>query len=116
MSCMPTTDQSGNFTCGPFQSGPYVGCVKNSTTLQNCQSVALVSGDNPVNFGTLLEGDANDDNCVQLVDFSVLATSFGTCAGSPGFDARADFDLSGCVVLQDFSLLASNFGQCGATP
>ncbi len=116
VTCMPTTDQSGDFMCGGFSPGSYVGCVKHSHTLQNCQDVILVAGDNPVNFGTLREGDANDDNCVQLVDFSILATSFGACTGDPGFDARADFDLSGCVVLVDFSLLSANFGQCGATP
>jgi hypothetical protein len=89
--------------------------VKNSQTLQNCQSVTLVVGANAVNFGTLREGDANDDNCVLLVDFSILATTFGKCTGDAGFDARADFDGSGCVVLVDFSLLATNFGQCGDT-
>ncbi len=115
-TCLPTTDQSGHFTCANISPGTYVGCVKHSHTLQNCQPVILAAGDNPVDFGTLREGDANDDNCVQLVDFSILATSFGTCTGDSGFDARADFDLSGCTVLVDFSLLAANFSQCGATP
>ncbi len=114
LTCTPTTDQSGNFSCGGFAPGTYTACVKQSQTLRNCQSVSLVTGNNPVNFGTLLEGDANDDNCVQLVDFSILATTFGKCTGDPGFDARADFDLSGCVVLVDFSLQSANFGQCGA--
>jgi len=113
---MPTTDQSGNFTCAGFTPGAYVGCVKTSHTLQNCQNVTLSAGDNPVNFGTLREGDANDDNCVQLVDFSILVTTFGKCTGDAGYDARADFDMSGCVVLLDFSLLSSNFSQCGAVP
>ena len=116
VACNPTTDQSGNFTCDGFLPGSYVGCVKNSQTLQNCQSVTLAEGPNPVDFGTLREGDANDDNCVTLLDFSILVTTFGKCTGDGGFDARADFDLSGCVVLVDFSLLSSNFGQCGAAP
>jgi hypothetical protein len=68
-----------------------------------------------VNFGTLREGDANNDNCVLLVDFSILVSTFGKCTGNAGFDGRADFDGSGCVVLVDFSLLATNFSQCGAT-
>ena len=94
--------------------GTYTCCVKNSQTLQNCQSVTLVNGSNMVNFGTLREGDANNDNCVLQVDFSTLVSTFGRCAGNAGFDERADFDGSGCVVLVDFSLLATNFSQCGA--
>jgi large repetitive protein len=75
--------------------------------------VTLVAGDNPVDFGTLREGDANDDNCVTLPDFSVLVTTFAKCTGDAGFDARADFNGDGCVTLVDFSLLVTNFGQCG---
>ena len=115
VTCTPTTDQSGNFVCSGFLPGAYTACVKHSHTLQNCQSVTLVSGSNIVNFGTLREGDANDDNCVLLVDFSILVSTFAKCTGDVGFDARADFDGSGCVVLVDFSLLATNFGQCGDT-
>jgi hypothetical protein len=77
--------------------------------------VTLVDGSNIVNFGTLREGDANNDNCVLLVDFSILVSTFGKCTGNAGFDGSADFDGSGCVVLVDFSLLATNFGQCGDT-
>ena len=115
VTCAPTTDQNGNFTCGGFLPGAYTGCVKHGHTLQNCQSVTLASGSNVVNFGTLREGDGNNDNCVLLVDFSILASTFSKCSGDAGFDARADFDLSGCVVLLDFSLLATDFSQCGAT-
>src|SRR5262249_43207066 len=96
VTCGATTDQSGTFTCSGFIPGTYTGCVKNSQTLQNCQSVSLVAGTNAVNFGTLREGDANDDNCVLLVDFSILASTFSKCSTGAGFDARADFDGSGC--------------------
>jgi cohesin domain-containing protein len=114
VTCTPTTDQSGNFACPGFVPGTYTGCVKNSHTLQNCQSVTLEAGNNMVNFGTLREGDANDDNCVLLVDFSILVSTFGKCTGNAGFDPRADLDGSGCVILVDFSLLATNFSQCAA--
>jgi hypothetical protein len=115
-TCTPTTDQSGNFTCSGFDAGSYVACAKHSHTLQRCIAADLGPGPNSVNFGTLLEGDANDDNCVLLVDFSVLSTAFSTCSGDAKFDTSADFDLSGCVVLVDFSLLVSDFGQCGDVP
>ena len=81
--------------------------------MRNKQTVTLALGSNPVNVGTLREGDANNDNFVTLTDFSILATTFGKCQGTAGYDARADFNQSGCVTLQDFSLLATNFGKAG---
>jgi len=53
---------------------------------------------------TLL-GDANKDGMVNLVDFSILASVFGTA------DTSADFNSDGYVNLADFSILAMNFGQ-----
>jgi cysteine-rich repeat protein len=115
-TCSPTTDESGNFSCDVTTAGSYLVCAKHAQRLQSCQPVTLNPGSNPVAFGNLRAGDADDDNCVLLVDFSILATTFGLCSGDTGFDQRADFDLSGCVVLIDFSLLATNFSACGDEP
>jgi hypothetical protein len=88
--------------------------VKGSHTLANIKrNVALQAGSNTINFGTLLEGDANDDNCVNAPDFSILRTAFGKSQGQPGYDSRADFNQDGAVNAPDFSLLRTNFGRCG---
>jgi hypothetical protein len=115
-SCAPNSDENGRFQCGGIDPGDYLACVKHSHTLQKCAPVTLAPGQNDVDFGTLLEGDADDNNCVALVDFSVLATAFTTCSGDALYDARADFDDNGCVALVDFSLLSTNFGDCGDEP
>jgi hypothetical protein len=78
--------------------------------------VLLAPGANAVDFGTLLEGDANDNNVVELHDFSILATAFGTGVGQPGFDPRADFNESTWIDIADFSLLSTNYGQAGDIP
>jgi uncharacterized repeat protein (TIGR01451 family) len=110
----PTTDENGHFTLDGIVPGTYEVRVKNSHTLQNKQTVTLVGGDNGLlDFGTLREGDANDDNYVTLLDFSILVTTFAKCEGMTGYDARADFNGDGCVTILDFSLLASNFAQGG---
>ncbi|WP_428387307.1 hypothetical protein [Mucisphaera sp.] len=60
-------------------------------------------------FGTI-QGDANLDRVVDLIDLSSLASSFGAIdAGWAGGDFNAD----GIVDLIDLSLLASNFGFDG---
>jgi len=109
----PTTDNTGHFTISGIVPGPYDIQVKNSHTLQNMVTVTLTSGVNLIDFGTLREGDTNDDNFVSLLDFSILVTTFGKCQGTTGYDDRADFDEDQCVTLLDFSHLATNFGQGG---
>jgi hypothetical protein len=95
--------------------------------LQNSQPITLTTDSNSYDFALLREGDANNDNVVTILDFSILATTFGECAltspiigggrGAAG-NEQADFNGDGCITILDFSLLASNFGQTGqsATP
>jgi len=66
-----------------------------------------VSNEAPVTPSTIA-GDANGDQRVDLVDFSILASTFGTT------DKRADFNGDGFVNLPDFSILAANFGKTTA--
>ena len=61
-------------------------------------------------------GDVNNDDVVDLLDFSVLRTTFGRCAGDTGYDGRADLNGDGCIDLLDFSLLRTSFGQFGPQP
>jgi hypothetical protein len=112
-SFTPTTDDDGAFTISGIAPNTYEIAVKNSHTLQVVDTVTLASGSNSHDFGTLLEGDANDDNYVTGVDFSILSSAFGTGQGDAGFDDRADFNEDGFVTGVDFSLLSSNFGQSG---
>lgn len=109
-----TTDQSGSwFVPVSVSAGSYDACVKNRHTLQNRVPVTMTLGNNVLNLGTLREGDANDDNVVALVDFSILVATFGKCQGAAGYDDRPDFNEDGCVLITDFSLLSMNFGLAG---
>ena len=108
-----TTDDFGSFSVSGINPGSYEARVKNVHTLRNRKTVTLTSGPNVIFFGTLLEGDANDDNCINITDFSLLRTAFATCEGDDRFDPQADFNEDGCVNISDFSLLRTNFGLCG---
>ena len=107
------TDENGHFNLMGIEPGTYEVRVKKSTTLQNLLTVDLQAGNNSLDMGTLREGDANNDNVVTILDFSMLASTFGKCEGDDGYDEQADFNGDGCVTILDFSLLASNFGQVG---
>jgi parallel beta-helix repeat protein len=109
----PTTDDAGGFSLSGIPPGSYQARVRGRHTLVNGREVTLASGANEVSFGMLHEGDANGDNCVTILDFSLLRMAFGACAGDGAFDGRADFNEDGCVTILDFSLLRTNFGRCG---
>ncbi|MBK8021564.1 MAG: hypothetical protein IPK19_09075 [Chloroflexi bacterium] len=109
----PTTNNSGVFTLTNLTPGSYAVRVKHAQSLAEVQNIVLLSGNNPIDFGMLRTGDANNDNAVTIGDFSILAAAFGTLSPGVGYDARADFNGDNSVNIADFSLLATNFGQSG---
>jgi hypothetical protein len=90
-----------------------VAAVRATSRLQVVRTFSMVPPELAVDFGILHSGDVDGDQCVQLLDFSLLAGAFATCDGGAAYDPRADLTLDGCVTLLDFSLLAGNFGRCG---
>lgn len=111
-----TLSEEGHLSLIGIQPDTYTVTIKNSHTLRNRQMATLERGVNIIDFGTLREGDVDNDNDVDIVDFSILATTFGKCEGDPDYDDRADFNEDGCVDIRDFSLLATNFGHVGDSP
>ena len=111
------TDQNGNFTISDIPLGTFNIAVKNLHTLKRVKTAqTIVTGNNTINFGTLLEGDANNNNVVNLFDFSILLGTYNKSSLDPGFDNRADFNNNGTINLFDFSLLLSTYNQSGETP
>ena len=103
------TDASGYFTITELLPGTYNVWVKHSHTLAQCEDgVEIEAGAlTTVDFGTLFEGDANDDNLIDIVDFSIWKSLFG------GSDPTADFNNDGLVDIVDFSMWKVNFGKTG---
>jgi hypothetical protein len=109
-----TTDNNGQFIITGVPTGTFNIRVKNSHTLARVLTdQVLVLPNNTINFGTLLEGDANDDNSVDLLDFSILLATYNKFLGNAGYDLRADFNLDDAVDLLDFSLLLPNYNLNG---
>ena len=63
--------------------------------------------------GTLLGGDANDDNSVDVLDLDQIIQSFDRCLGDDGFIVSADFNCDGCVDVLDLDILIRNFDKFG---
>lgn len=108
------TNNSGQFVITGIPLGTYNIGVKNSHTLRRVLlSQTLVPEGNNLNFGTLVEGDVNNNNAISLADLSLLINTFNKAFGDPGFIAGADLNNSGVVTLADLSLLINNFNQNG---
>ncbi len=112
---LATTDLNGHFVVTPTLviSDAYDVRVKNFHTLRNVKRNVVVYPDMTLDMGTLLEGDANDDNRVRISDFAILRNAYFTDEGDPGFDPRADFDEDNKIRIRDFALLRSNYFATG---
>ncbi len=109
-----TLDTYGMFALNNLIPGNYTLRVKPSNGLALSQAITLTSGANSVYMGMIPTGDANGDNRVSLLDFSLLAQAFGTSQGAPGYNPAVDFNGNTVIDLLDFSALASNYGTAGA--
>ncbi len=72
--------------------------VKGSVSIPNAAGISF----------TLVPGDANDSNSVDMSDLNAILTVFGD-AGT----AHTDIDGSGAVDLADLTLVLSHFGEVG---
>ncbi len=118
--CTVRTDLDGEFFGAVFtvSDGDYVLNVKGSNTLA-VETFVSLSSQVPVNGAWMTDqelpvGDANGDNFITMLDFAIMAQSFGMDRFQEDFDPRGDFNGDGAITMLDFSLLANNFGQCGA--
>ena len=100
------TDEQGRFTIEALPLGTFDIQVKGSHSLSNRRNALnLVGGLNTCDLGLLLEGDANNDDVVDITDFSLLRANFGTT------DPHTDYNDSGMVDILDFSLLRATFAR-----
>ncbi|MCP4580619.1 MAG: hypothetical protein GY839_03320, partial [candidate division Zixibacteria bacterium] len=91
-------------------SGTYDITVVSDHTLMNVKRKVVISAPNDsVQLGTLAEGDANNDNTIDLVDYSIFALAFISTELDTYYDLRADFDCDKSIGLHDLFLLVSNW-------
>ena len=90
--------------------GTYDITVLGESTLMNVKrNVIIAAPQTSVDLGTLLEGDANNDNVVNFGDCAILSTCWLVSKNLAKYDARTDFDHNGFINLADLCLLAANW-------
>ena len=70
---------------------------------------AVVSLGSAAVVAALLEGDANQDQVVDLDDYVILSVCWRTSEGQAEYELRADFNRDGTIDTADLSLLAANW-------
>jgi len=110
-----TTNSTGVFNITGLDPGTYNISIKNWTCLSEVNtSVTLGAGNTTVvDFGMTREGDADNNDHINILDASSLVGAFGSSQGGPGWNAHCDFNRDTNVNILDASALASNFGEDG---
>jgi hypothetical protein len=110
-----TTAKSGDMAvaqAGDVTPGTYDITATSDHCLCNVKrGVVIAASATDVNMGILLEGDADGNHKVNILDFGLLAATYGKQRGQTGFDERADFNRTNNISILDFGLLAANYGK-----
>ncbi|MCS6775912.1 MAG: dockerin type I domain-containing protein [Chloroherpetonaceae bacterium] len=109
-----TPDASGNYIVKSIPRREYQVGIKGSKWLRRIVSLDTRSGNVTGLNVTLLAGDANDDNVVDVLDLDLLISSFDATEGDTNWNSgAADFNRDGAVDVLDLDLLIQNFDRSG---
>ncbi len=111
-----TTNDQGHFTLSNIALGTYDICIKHPKSLKRVQRVNIEAGENNILFDELRMGDATNDNRVNIIDFSVLLSSYNKNSTQDGYKDIADFNGDQSINIVDFSVMLSNYNQTGENP
>lgn len=103
---------SGSFAYSPGTRRELILRFKSDTWLQKKQVIDFGQGVFAATV-TLTNGDCNGDNVIDLGDFDVIASAFGTEFGDGSYDPLADLNRDEVVDLGDFDIFAAGFGLEG---
>ncbi len=102
--------ESAVCTASGVAPGTYDITVVGGSTLANLKRNVVISlPATSVDLGTLLEGNLNADDAVDLGDYAVLSRHWLLSKPQAEYDVRADFDRSGLIDAADLALLAANW-------
>ncbi len=94
--------------------GTYSIWVKVAGTLAiTTENVVLSAGINAFSVGPVVRGDVNNNNGINILDYSAMSLAFGTAVGNPNYNLLADLNCDGAINILDVSILGLGFPQAG---
>jgi hypothetical protein len=110
------TDSAGNYQL-PLSNGTYKVTAEMSRYLDGEKLNVVVSGGNVIlNTVTLLGGDANNDDLVNVQDLAIIGSHFLMVCGNPSWDGRADINNDCVINILDLTLAGVNFQKTSPVP
>jgi hypothetical protein len=104
----------GSYTIPGVLPQKYDLAIKGGSWLQKVLSGIDASGGSVTGVNaTLLPGDINNDNKVNISDLGLLADAFNSDPTGPKWNVNADLNRDGKVNIADLGLLADSFGKNG---
>jgi len=76
-------------------------------------SYTINTGSNSIAFPEVIVGDLNNNNSINVSDFSLFATTFGANVSDSNYNPLANINCDSNVNIVDLSLLSANFGAQG---
>ena len=78
-------------------------------TLTNVKrNYEIKAGTNTVDLGTLLEGDADENGGINVLDVTPIVNSVFKSCGEAGYNSKADFDNNCNINILDIGLFVGN--------
>ena len=106
-----TTDAAGNYAIADVTAGVHSSITADATGFLSavCTSPTVTAPETNLLAATLLSGDVNDDDVVDITD----GTAIGTNLGDSGPGLAADINQDEIVDVLDLILVSVNFGTTG---
>lgn len=106
------TNENGIFMV-KVPAGTYHVGIRSRNSLRKVIPNVTVDGSLLLPPVTLVGGDANADNVVDVLDLDILIGAFDAVEGDAGYTGRADFNCDGAVDVLDLDIFIRNFDQAG---
>ena len=87
--------------------------ITGRTALSKKVTGLTLSGGTVTVSPSLGNGDANDDDSCDLLDYFALSDSYNLALGDSGYDANSDFNGDDSVDLLDYFILSDNYNLVG---
>lgn len=114
MTTTVTTAAGGGFGLALPMSGTYTVNASYPGYLRSQKgSVCVVSATMDIGPTTLVAGNVNADNCINILDIVSIISKFGL-TGLPASDPE-DINDDGTINILDLTVAAGNFTRCGPT-
>jgi hypothetical protein len=104
---------TGGYSFNNIPARQYTVHIKGDKWLARNIAVNATAGNVNNANASLLGGDANNDNSVDIFDLDLLIQAFNSVEGDPNFLVGTDLNCDGAADVFDLNILITNFNSVG---